>query len=53
MELLVPDASCLLETIEGLLQLANIVWPTNLKSFWLSHVDLLLQLPIEICMGDV
>ena len=53
MKLLVPDLPCLLETIEGLLQSADILWSTNLKFFQLLHIDLLLQLAIKICMRDV
>ena len=53
MKLLILDPSCLLKTIQGLVEFADIFWSTNLKSFWLPHVDLLLQFAIEICMGDV
>ena len=53
MKLLIPDPSCLLKTIQRLVEFADIFWSTNLKSFWLPHVDLLLQFAIEICMGDV
>jgi len=53
MKLSVPDLSSLLEAIERLPQLADIIWSTNLKSFWLLHIDLLLQFAIEIGMRNV
>ena len=53
MKLPVPDPPGLLEAIERLPQLADIIWSTNFKSFWLLHVDLLLQLAIEIGMRNV
>jgi hypothetical protein len=43
----------LLETIEQFVKLGDIFWSAHLKSFRLLHVDLLLQLAIEICMRDV
>lgn len=53
MQLLAPDASSLLQSIQRLVEMEHITWVSKVVALRLLHVDLLLQLAVDIGMRDV
>ena len=51
---MVPGASCLLEPVQALLQLTHpVLLPCHREALWLLHVDLLLEVSVEVGGLDV
>ena len=53
-EFLVPLMSCLFQAIQRFVELENRTRSKTIpESLWLLHVDVMIEFPIQKCIGDV